>query len=255
MKLPISVFIIAKNEEDRIGLTIKSVVGWVDEVIVVDSGSTDGTVKLAENLGAKVVFNEWKGYGPQKVFAENLCKSNWVLNLDADEEVSPELRDEIIAKFKPDAENLAYRLKIMALYPHQRKLPVIAAGTTQVRLYSKNSAGFKNSPVHDSVVLKDGVTEILLKKPVVHRSFRSHAHAIEKINFYTSMQAEDLFKKGRKPSLLKIILTGPFAFFKCYFLKNYIFYGAEGFVHAKIYAFSKVLRLVKAREKFLGTQH
>ena len=87
-KLPLSVFIIAVNEADRIALTINSVRDWADEVIVIDSGSTDDTVAVAESHGARVVFNEWNGYGPQKVFGETLCRNDWLLNLDADEEVT-----------------------------------------------------------------------------------------------------------------------------------------------------------------------
>src|SRR4030042_3183310 len=98
-KLPISVFIIAKNEADRISVAILAVRDWVDEVIVIDSGSSDDTVAVSVSLGARVVFNEWRGYGPQKVFGESLCSNEWLLNLDADEEISPQLGTEIRALF------------------------------------------------------------------------------------------------------------------------------------------------------------
>ena len=249
-KLPISVFIIAKNEADRIGLAINSVINWADEVVVVDSGSTDGTQELAEKLGANVIYNEWKGYGPQKVFAEAQCRNSWVLNIDADEEVSPELAGEIAQVFAEQHKNKTYRLKIYALYPYQKKLPIFPAGTTQVRLYNKEFAGFKDSAVHDSVVTKGNVDEIELKKPVIHRSHRNIAHTLEKINSYSDLQAADLFRKGKNPSICKIIYTPFFAFFKCYFLKNYIFYGINGFIHSWIYAFGRTIRVAKAREKF-----
>jgi glycosyltransferase involved in cell wall biosynthesis len=98
-RLPLSAFIIAKNEADRIPAAIKSVVGWVDEVIVIDSGSEDETVAVAESLGARVVFNEWPGYGLQKRFGEDQCRNDWLLNLDADEEITSALAAEIKAKF------------------------------------------------------------------------------------------------------------------------------------------------------------
>ena len=94
-KLPISVFIIAKNEADRIATTIGSVREWVDEVIVIDGGSTDETIAVAKENGAKVEYNQWAGYGLQKRFGEDLCQNNWLLNLDADEEISQELAQEI----------------------------------------------------------------------------------------------------------------------------------------------------------------
>lgn len=97
--LPISVFVIAKNEADRIPHTINSVVDWVDEVHVIDSGSEDNTRDVSRELGANVVFNEWPGYGPQKNFGESLCRNKWLINLDADEEITPELREQITLLF------------------------------------------------------------------------------------------------------------------------------------------------------------
>ena len=91
-KMPISCFIIARDEEQRIGRTIRSVIDWVDEVILIDSGSTDKTVEIANALGARTLFNKWPGYGPQKRFAEEQCSHDWVLNLDADEVVTQALQ-------------------------------------------------------------------------------------------------------------------------------------------------------------------
>ena len=93
--VPISCFIIAKNEELSIERSIKSVKNICDEIIVVDSGSTDRTIEIARNLGAKVVFNEWPGYLAQKIYGESLCSHDWVLNIDADEEITEKLQEEI----------------------------------------------------------------------------------------------------------------------------------------------------------------
>src|SRR5256885_10385490 len=111
-RLPISAFIIAKNEADRIGRAILSVRDWVDEVIVIDSGSADDTVKVAESLGARTTFNAWRGFGPQKVFGESLCRNRWLLNLDADEELTQAGAEEIRALFargEPDDKVFAIR--------------------------------------------------------------------------------------------------------------------------------------------------
>ena len=97
--LAISCFIITKNEEDRIEKAILSVIDLVDEIIVIDSGSIDKTEKLSKNLGAKFIFNAWKGFGPQKRFGEDQCKNDWILNLDADEYLSEEIKKEIIDIF------------------------------------------------------------------------------------------------------------------------------------------------------------
>jgi glycosyltransferase involved in cell wall biosynthesis len=254
--LPISVFIIARDEADRIPCTINSVRDWADEVIVIDSGSTDDTVKVSESLGARVVFNAWKGYGPQKIFGESLCRNRWLLNLDADEEISPELAREIQALFADgEPREKGYWLRILALYRFQKKLPPFAAGTKQLRLYDKTYAGFRDSTVHDTVIPKTAPESErfalpLLAAPVVHRCFRSYTHAVAKINFYSGEQAQDLFRKGTNPPAYVIILTPLLTFLKCYFLRKYVLYGLDGFIQSCIYAFSRTIRLAKARELF-----
>jgi len=250
-RLPISAFIIAKNEADRIPKAILSVRDWVDEVIVIDSGSTDDTVKIAQELGAKTYFNEWRGYGPQKVFGESLCRNKWVFNLDADEEATPEGVAEIKGLFaQGEPEKKAFAMKTLAVFRFEDKPRRFAVSMTHGRLYNRDFAGFKDSTVHDSVVLRDGGDLTLLKNGLNHYIFRSHAHTVEKVNFYSSMQAEDLFRKGRNPGAMRILFTPIWAFFKAYVLRGYIFYGLDGVIRSYIYAFSRMIRVAKAREKF-----
>ena len=120
-RLPLSVFIIARDEADRIAQTIRSVRDWVDEVIVVDSGSVDATVAVAEAEGARVVFNAWPGYGPQKRFGEDQCRNDWLFNLDADEVVTPGLADEIRALMGSGGHLAAdgWRVMIRDVYAHE----------------------------------------------------------------------------------------------------------------------------------------
>lgn len=250
-RLPISAFIIAKNEADRIHRAIISVRGLVDEVIVIDSGSTDGTVKIAQQLGAKTCFHEWAGYGPQKIYGETLCRNKWVFNLDADEEATPDTVAEIRALFaRGEPAHKAFAMKTICVFPFEDRPRRFAVTMTHGRLYHRDYAGFKDSPIHDSVVLKDGGELKLLKHGLNHYIFRSHAHTVEKVNFYSTMQAEDLFKQGRNPSALRILFTPPWAFFKAYVLRGYVFYGLDGVIRSYIYAFSRLLRIAKAREKF-----
>lgn len=250
-RLPISAFIIAKNEADRIPKAILSVRDWVDEVIVIDSGSTDDTVKVAESLGAKTCFHEWHGYGPQKIYGESLCRNDWLFNLDADEEATPETVAEIKALFADgEPAHKAFSMKTNTVFRFEDRPRRNAVSMTHGRLYDKRFAGFKDSTVHDSVVLRDGGELKLLKNGLNHYIFRSHHHAIEKVNLYSSMQAEDLYRKGRNPSVLRILFTPPWAFIKAYFLRGYVFYGVDGVIRSYIYAFSRLIRIAKAREKF-----
>lgn len=249
-KIPLSVFIIAKNEADRIPLVIHAVRDWVDEVIVIDSGSTDATVAVSEALGARVLFNAWRGYGPQKVFAEQQCRNQWLLNLDADEEVSPELAQEICTLFGSGelAKSSAYTLPILPLYPFQTTGHPWTAFHHPVRLYRKDMAGFKDELVHDSVVVHEGRIGHL-KGMVKHRSFRSLAHHVEKVNSYSSAQAEVLAARGRDPGLLALLLTPILAFFKQYFLRREFVNGVDGIVVSYMYAFQRFIRLAKTRER------
>lgn len=249
-KLPISVFIIAKNEADRIATAILGVRDWVDDVHVIDSGSDDDTVKTSQSLGAQTHFRAWTGYGPQKVYGESLCRNNWVLNLDADEEISPELRDEIIALFgNGEPACSAYRMLRTELYNfHDRPHPW-APTSDWVRLFRKDRAGYKDSPVHDTVVVHTGKTGQLHGR-MYHRSFRSYSHHIDKVNSYSSAQAEDRFRKGRDPSWLTLLFTPPLAFLKCFILRREFVNGIDGVLISYMYAFQRFIRLAKTRERF-----
>ncbi len=248
-RIPVSVFIIAKDEADRIPSTLRAVRDWVDEVIVVDSGSEDDTVAVSASLGARVVFNAWQGYGPQKVYAEGLCRNRWLLNLDADEEVTPELAAEIRALFeRGEPPCVAYTLPILPLYPFQDKGHPWTAFHHPVRLYRRDVAGFKADKVHDSVVVREGKIGHL-KGMVLHRSFRSLTHHVDKVNRYSSAQAETLAARGRNPGLLALLLTPLFAFFKQYILRREFVNGIDGIVVSHMYAFQRFIRLAKTRER------
>jgi glycosyltransferase involved in cell wall biosynthesis len=253
-KLPISVFIIAKNEEERLPKAIASVKDWVDEVIVIDSGSEDKTVEIAKNMGAQTTFNEWQGYGQQKIFGESLCKNDWILNIDADEEVTPDLRNNILSLFK-NAQPVydAYKMRWKMLFFTQKRPPLLAVGSNFIRLYNKQKAGFRESIIHDSVILKDESARVgELKGYVHHRCFLSMDQWAKKVNYITSVQAEDWLTRGRKkPSTLRMIIEPIFAFLKSYFLRRYFLYGIDGYNASIIYAYSKTLRLAKVREKYL----
>jgi glycosyltransferase involved in cell wall biosynthesis len=247
--LPISVFIIAKDEADRIPLAINSVREWVDEVIVVDSGSADDTVKLSAGLGARTLHRDWTGYGEQKIFGESQCRNDWVLNIDADEEISAPLRDEIIGAFRATPAHSAYTLPILPLYPFQDHGHRWTAFHHPVRLYRRSCAGFSSSTVHDTVQVRTG-TVGHLHGMVNHRSFRSLSHHVEKVNGYSSAQAEDRFQKGREPSFAALLLTPPLAFLKSFFLRREFVNGIDGVIVSYMYAFQRFIRLAKTRERF-----
>lgn len=250
VRLPLSVFIIAKDEADRIPKALQSVRDWVDEVLVIDSGSQDDTVSVSIALGARTLFREWQGYGAQKVFGEAQCRNDWVLNIDADEQISAELRRDIIALFAHGAPGAAaYRLPILPLLNFQAHAHRWTVHHEPVRLYKKSCAGFKDSPVHDSVIVHTGETQ-RLRGVIEHRSFRDLNHHLAKVNSYSNAQAEDRRLRGKRPGALELITIFPLAFLKSYVLRRQFLNGLDGIVISYMFAFQRFIRLAKTRELY-----
>jgi len=251
MKLPISCTIITKNEADRITRTIRSVAPFVDEVLVVDSGSTDDTVSICRSLGARVLHNDWHGYGPQKRFCEDRAKNDWILNLDADEVLTSELATEI-ARLTANGEPplKGYRFRVSKVYPHHQKPLPLAEYQTCLRLYDRRSMRFSPSLVHDSVIPNDHPTG-MLKNIVWHYSYRSLADLRDKLDRYTSLQAKEI-KKPLWQLYLRKITEYPVQFIKYFFLRGYWLGGIYGARVTHIIARSKLTRVNKFIQAKLG---
>ena len=247
--LPLSVIIIAQDEADRIALAIESVRDWVDEVVVVDSGSTDGTQELAASLGARVVHHDWPGYGQQKRYAEDQARNDWVLNIDADERILPELRDEIVQIFTGDTDPadgyyIAIHDRLYCTDRLSRYTPY-----KPIRLYRKSKGRYSASPVHDRVHMNEAATTAELQGRMAHDSLKSFHHRIEKMNEYTEAQAKDLLARGRKPSRFRLITEFWTAFIVGYFFRGYWRGGLMGYIYAVNFAYSRFLRQIKHLEK------
>lgn len=260
----ISAFIITKNEANRIKRAIDSVKDICSEVIVVDSGSTDDTVKIAKSLGAKVIHNEWQGYVKQKSYAESICKYDWIINIDADEELSQELQDEIKFIFGSNYQEqyYAYKIKVMILHRKDTEPRYMAPYNTCLRVYNKNYCSFANttgSTTKDSVSFNKGVsTENKihhLNGSAYHRSGTSIEQLVAKANFYSSEQAKDILDAKRKISALRVAFEFPFCFLKAFFKRRYFVFGFDGFVDSMIFAFARFLRMAKARENKQKSQN
>lgn len=249
-RLPLSAFIIARNEADRISRPIRSVIDWVDEVIVIDSGSTDDTIAVAEKLGARIVHKDWQGYGPQKRCGEDQCRNDWLLNLDADEEVTEDLATEIRAKFSDNSYRDAdgWRIMIRDMYSHETEPAPWAYGYNQIRLYDRRKGRFSDSSVHDTVRPVDGATIANLSGIMAHRSIRSLDFQVGKYNRYSGMQVEDMRTRGRKLPRSRLLTEFPVSFFKAYFVRKYRKYGWWGFILSMNYAHARFLRIAKAYE-------
>lgn len=252
--IPLSAFIIAKDEADRIGETILSVVAWCDEVIVVDSGSTDETVKVAKQAGARVVHQDFLGYGPQKRFAEALCQHDWVLNIDADEPLTEVAQTEISALIETgDVTRFdCWRIPIKTVYPHESKPAPWAFNYNQIRLYNRRKSGFSDSSVHDAVLPGEGAAIGQLTGAIAHRSHRDINFQVEKFNRYAEMQVADLLARGRRLPRWRLITEFPLAFLKAYIIRKHFLYGFWGWSLSVNYAYSRFLRVAKFHEAELN---
>lgn len=255
--IQISAFIITKNEEKLIARAINSVKAIAREVIVVDSGSVDKTVEIAKSLGAKVVHNDWQGYVLQKSFAESLCKNDWVLNIDADEELTKELQDEILYIFSGGLykKYLAYEIDFIILHRKDNHPRYLAPSNKFIRIYNKDYCSFSNTvgaTTKDVASFNSNIDgrgrTYKLNGVAYHRSGTSIDQLVAKANFYSGEQAKDIEKSGRVISAWRVAFEFPFCFLKAYLKRRYFVFGFDGFVDSVIFAFARFLRMAKARE-------
>lgn len=246
MRVPLSVFIIARNEEARLGRTLDAV-AWADQLVVVDSGSSDATCEIARSAGAEVHVRAWGGYGPQKAFAESVCRHDWILNVDADEVVTPALAREIESLLATDPRPGAWRVRILNVYPGCTRPRWLAADYNEVRLYHRSVARYRAHPLFDRV--ESEVAPNQLQAPVHHHPLLCWAHMVEKENAYSSFAAEMAGPRSRSGLLLRLPFEMPLAFLRFFLLRRHVTGGWRGFVFALVAAFARTLRIAKMLEK------
>jgi glycosyltransferase involved in cell wall biosynthesis len=224
----LSVFLITRNEAANIAACLESV-AWADEIVVLDS-SSDETPAICARYRARVVTsNEWPGFGPQKNRAMDLASGDWLLSLDADERVTPELRAEIEQVLAaPDAE--AYEMPRLSSYLGR---PMRHGGWWPdhvTRLFRRGAARFNDAKVHESLQVQGRTGR--LRNHLVHYSFRTVEQVIAKMDAYSSYAAEGLAARGRSAGLASAVLHGFFAFLRTYVLRAGFLDGRLGFVLA-----------------------
>jgi glycosyltransferase involved in cell wall biosynthesis len=239
----LSCFIITRDEGDRIEAVIRAIQPVVDEVVVVDSGSTDDTVAKAQALGARTFFRAWDGYGPQKRFAEEQVTSDWVLNLDADEIATEGLREELRALMADEPPFRAYRLRLITVYPGWTRPRLWADDHNAVRLYDRRVIRYRDSLVYDRPETGDYPVG-QLGAGAMHFSARSLAHMKAKYESYFSLQAKAIRKK---PAELwaRLPFEYPLAFIRSYLMRRNFTGGWTGLQVAHIFAFMRTKRIWK----------
>ncbi len=243
-KLPITVAIIALNASTQIGECLASV-GFADEVLVVDSGSSDATVEIARRHGARVESRQWLGFGRQKQYAVSIAKHDWVLCLDVDERVTERLAASVRAAFagsRYHAYRLARRNRFLGRWlAHGEGYP-----DWTVRLFHRAHASWSNDEVHEAVLTTAEVGR--LDGDLLHDSAQDIASYMAKQNRYTSLHAESLYRQGVRASYWRLF-TSPLArFVKFYFMRLGFLDGGPGFAHIVIgcnNSFHKYLKLIE----------
>ncbi len=217
--LPLSIIILAKNEEKNIASAVAPLIGITDDILVIDNGSTDNTKNIVRTLGATVLEMEWKGYSMTKNIASRHAKYDWILSLDADEEVNGALRDHIIELFSE-------KLSIDVVYKIRRKLVIAGkmlrfgsvCNEYRVRLFNRHRAWWNPNEVHEDIEYRENVKVKKLKGFLWHHSFNTHEEHETKMTRYAHLFLKQKVAEGAEPSMIKQYLSPPFGF-----IKNYIF--------------------------------
>jgi len=245
---PFSVVIITRNEATRLAPCLDSA-AFADEILVIDSASNDGTAELAAARGARVIQKAWLGFGAQKQFAVEAARHDWVLCLDADERVSEPLRADILAALAAPAAE-AYAMprcnRFMGRWlRHGEGYP-----DWSLRLFDRRHARWSADPVHEKVIAEAPAAQ--LQGDLLHDSAETLAGYLDKQNRYTSLQAEALFKAGKRAGAGQLLLSPALRFVKFYFLRLGFLDGTAGLVHIAIgccNSFHKYAKLLALQQK------
>ena len=243
MKLTVTV--ITRNESRNIAAALRSV-SWADEVIVVDAGSVDDTVAIARPLATRVETRDWPGYGAQKNYAASLASHDWILSIDADERVTPELAGEIRALLSGTPAAPGYRIPRIAFYLGRWIRSTDWYPDYQLRLYDRRAGRWDERRVHESIALN--APPGLLRHELRHYPYRDISHHLATIDRYTTLAAEDWIASGRRASAAQAFFNPRFAFLRNYVLKGGFRDGAAGLLVSILNSYYVFLKFAKLWE-------
>lgn len=243
--MQLSVVLITLNSEKTLFKTLEAV-KWADEIVLVDSGSTDGTLEIAQKFKAKIIYRAFAGYGSQKNFATQQASHDWILSLDDDEILTPELQQEIQSLYLQNTDFQGYKIprsliflgKLLRFSGEYRRLTL--------RLFNRKHGNWNAEYVHESVEVQGKIG--ILKHQIFHDSYRDLTDYFNKFNKYTSLGAKTLVEREKTVSTFKIISRFPITFLKIYLLKGSCLDGYAGFMWALLTAMNPVVKYAKLRE-------
>lgn len=242
--LPISTVIITLNEEYNLLNSLPKLT-WSDEIIIVDSGSSDNTLSICKQFGCKIYHRKFEGYGDQKQFAVSLAKNKWILCLDADEVLTDELIEEIKEEMKNPVAG-GYLIPMTFVFMGKKFRHGKESWRYFLRLFNKEAGNYNNCKVHEKIEIK-GI-EKKLTNNLYHYSYHSISQYFDKFNRYSSYGAEVAYGQGKRKSLAQVMFAVPLNFLKYYFLEANILNGIEGFYWSAFNAFYHFVKYLKIRE-------
>ncbi len=244
MSESLSVTIITFNSASQIEACLESV-KFADDIVIVDSGSRDATLDIAKRRGARVIHQDWLGYGKQKQFAVAQARHRWVLCVDADERVSDTLRASIQTALQAPRDN-AYRMPRRNRFLGRWLAHGEGYPDWSLRLFNRDHANWSDDSIHEKVVARTPVGT--LNGDLLHESQTSIAEYLEKQNRYTTLQAQQLYERGKHASTAKMWLSPMFRFIKFYFVRGGFLDGVAGLTHIAIGCFNTFTKYAKLRE-------
>ncbi len=243
--IKLSAIIITKNEEANIERCLRSV-SWVDEIVIVDTESTDSTLEIARNFDARVYRPEWKGFGPAKQYALDKATGEWVLSIDADEEVSFTLKNEIRQLLESEPECCGYYIPRKTRFLDRWILHSGWYPDYVLRLFKKSSGRFTLALVHEKVEVTGPTGR--LHNPLMHYSYPTLEDYMHKLDHYSTLGAREMFEAGKRFHGYHLIVKPIMAFIKKLIFKKGWRDGWEGFMIAGLTSFGTLIKLAKLRE-------
>jgi glycosyltransferase involved in cell wall biosynthesis len=241
----VSVTVITKNEAADLAAALESV-QWADEIIVVDSRSSDDTVAIARRFTDRVVVRDWEGYAAQKNIAAALAKHDWILSLDADERVSLALAQDIRRALSDPPGHRGYRMPRVTWHLGRWIRSTDWYPDAQLRLYDRTAARWTGAYVHESVIV-DGTIGALTGE-LLHFAYRDIADHLETIDRYTTLAARQMYDSGRRAGLLRMVGHPPLAFLRNYVARGGFRDGTVGFIVSAMNAYYVFLKFAKLWE-------
>ena len=246
--IELSAILIVKNESADIERCLNSLLNFADEIIILDSGSTDNTIEICQNYTQHIFITDWPGFGPQKNRALEKASGKWVLSIDADEWVPEALKKEIQDIIQKNNSYSAFSIPRISYYCGCLIRHGDWRNDRPVRLFERGKAKFSNDLVHESLQVEGKIGG--LKQKLKHNAFRSSEEVLEKMNLYSTLWAKNRFKKGVKASLIQALTHSLWTFIRGYFLRAGFLDGKAGFMLAISNAQGCYFRYIKLMQLY-----